>query len=60
MKQRILAIGLILLGILIILHHLYLTGRIVDLNDILHHEFFEGVFFTTGLVLLLCSYFRGK
>jgi len=60
MKQRILALALVLLSLLILLHHLYVTGRFFDPGDILHHEFFEGVFLTAGLVLLASSYFRGK
>jgi len=60
MKQRIFASMLVLCGLVIILHHVIVTGRLFDLRDILHHEFFEGLFLTAGLVLLACSYFRGK
>jgi len=60
MKQRILAAMLTLCGLMIILHHVIVTGRLFDLGDVLHHEFFEGVFLTAGLVLLASSYFRGK
>lgn len=60
MKQRIFAAMLVLCGLVILLHHVIVTGRLFDLRDILHHEFFEGVFLTAGLVLLASSYFRGK
>jgi hypothetical protein len=42
-------------GLLIIVHHLIISGRIFDLADILHHEFFEAIFLTAGLVLVLTS-----
>jgi len=60
MKLKILAAILVLCGLVILLHHVIVTGRLFDLRDILHHEFFEGVFITAGLVLLACQYFRGK
>jgi hypothetical protein len=43
-------------GFLVVLHHLFLTGRFFDLKDILHHEFFEAILFTAGLTLLLVSW----
>jgi len=57
MKSRILAAILIQWGLLILLHHLYLTGRFFDPKDVFHHEFFEAIFFTAGIVLLLSSWF---
>jgi hypothetical protein len=42
-------------GLMIIVHHLIISGRIFDLADILHHEFFEAIFLTAGLVLVLTS-----
>ena len=60
MKQKIFAAILVLCGLVIVLHHFIVTGRLFDLRDILHHEFFAGVFLTAGLVLLACQYFRGK
>jgi hypothetical protein len=44
-----------LAGLLILVHHLLISGRIFDVADVLHHEFFEAIFFTAGLVLLLTS-----
>jgi hypothetical protein len=52
---RVLGFILVLLGLLIVLHHFIISGRFFDLNDILHHEFFEAIFLTAGLVLLLTS-----
>lgn len=54
-NARKLGFVFILGGLLILLHHLLVTGRIFDLGDILHHEFFEAIFFTVGLMLLLTS-----
>jgi len=54
-KARILGFVFVLVGLLILFHHFLISGRIFDLADILHHEFFEAVFFTAGLVLLLTS-----
>lgn len=45
----------VLIGLLIVLHHLLVSGRFFDLGDVLHHEFFEAIFFTAGLVLLLTA-----
>jgi hypothetical protein len=54
-KGAILGFVFVLLGLLIVLHHLLVTGRFFDLGDVLHHEFFEAIFFTAGLVLLLTA-----
>jgi hypothetical protein len=50
----------VLVGLLMVFHHLLISGRLFDLRDILHHEFFEAIFFTAGLVLLLISVFDRK
>jgi len=39
-------------GILILIHHLVTTGRIFDVNDVLHHEFFAGITVAFGLGML--------
>jgi hypothetical protein len=54
-NARTLGFGFILVSLLILLHHLLVSGRLFDLGDILHHEFFEAIFFTAGLVLLLTA-----
>jgi len=43
----------IALGVLVLLHHLLSTGRLFDVEDILHHEFFVGVFIAFGIGVLL-------
>ena len=52
---RTLGFVFVLVGLLIVLHHLLVSGRFFDLGDVLHHEFFEAIFFTAGLVLLLTA-----
>ncbi len=37
------------LGILILIHHLIYTSRLIDVEHILHHEFFAGVFIAFGM-----------
>jgi len=46
----------VLAGLLVIVHHIIVSGRVFDLADVLHHEFFEAILLTAGLVLLLISY----
>jgi hypothetical protein len=59
-NARKLGFVFILGGLLILLHHLLVTGRIFDLGDILHHEFFEAIFFTAGLVLSVTGLLNRK
>jgi len=59
-NARTLGFVFVLVGLLILLHHLLISGRFFDLGDILHHEFFEAVFFTAGLVLLLTARAKQK
>jgi hypothetical protein len=54
-NARTLGFVFVLVGLVILLHHLLISGRFFDLGDILHHEFFEAIFFTVGLVLLLTA-----
>ena len=54
-NARTLGFGFVLVGLLILLHHLLISGRFFDLGDVLHHEFFEAIFFTAGLVLLITA-----
>jgi hypothetical protein len=54
-NARTLGFVFVLVGLLVLLHHLLISGRFFDLGDILHHEFFEAIFFTAGLVLLLTA-----
>ena len=38
-----------MVGILILIHHLIYHSRLFDVRDILHHEFFAGVFIAFGM-----------
>jgi uncharacterized membrane protein YidH (DUF202 family) len=51
------AIGtlLITVGLLLIVHHIIFWQRPFDVADILHHEFFEAIFFTAGITLLVAT-----
>ena len=53
-------LGLVLVGLLSVIHHLLICGRLFDLDDILHHEFFWAIFFTSGLTLLAVNAFDRK
>jgi len=59
-KTETISITLIIIGLLIILHHYIISKRIVDLNDILHHELFEVVFLTVGITLLISNHYNKK
>jgi hypothetical protein len=45
----------VLLGLLTVVHHVSVSGRFFDIRDMLHHEFFEAILFTAGIVLLLTT-----
>jgi uncharacterized membrane protein YidH (DUF202 family) len=51
------AIGalLITVGLLLIVHHIIFWQRPFDVADMLHHEFFEAIFFTAGITLLVAT-----
>ncbi|MEM3565506.1 MAG: hypothetical protein QXK18_01345 [Candidatus Bathyarchaeia archaeon] len=51
------AIGAFLIvgGFLLIIHHIIFWQRPFDLADMLHHEFFEAIFFTAGIILLIVA-----
>ena len=57
-KTEIIGIALITIGLFILLHHFILWQKIADPNDILHHEFFEAVFLTAGITLLISTYYN--
>jgi len=59
-KGAILGFVFVLLGLLMVLHHLLVSGRFFDFGDMLHHEFFEAILFTAGIVLLLTTRFNRK
>lgn len=39
----------ITLGILVLIHHLIISSRLFDVQDVLNHEFFAGVFIAFGM-----------
>ena len=51
---------LVLLGLLIVVHHFIICGRLFDVWDMIHHEFFEAIFFTAGIVLIITSLTKQK
>ena len=55
-KIETISITLIIIGLLIMLHHYIFWQRIADLKDILHHEFFEAIFLTAGITLLISNH----
>jgi hypothetical protein len=56
-KNEVTIVGVVfvLLGLLIVIHHALVSGRLFDVGDVLHHEFFEAILFTAGAVLLLTA-----
>lgn len=56
MKTKTIGIILILAGLLIILHHIVISGRPFDIEDMLHHEFFEAILFTAGITTLITTH----
>jgi hypothetical protein len=59
-NARTLGFVFIVVGLLIVFHHVLVSGRFFDLGDMLHHEFFEAIFFTAGLVLVLTNILNRK
>ena len=58
--RAVVGLGFVLVGLLIVIHHFLISGRLFDLRDILHHEFFWAISFTAGLTLLAVSVFDQK
>lgn len=54
-KAYALSLFLIALGVLLVAHHLVFWQRPFDVADMMHHEFFEAIFFTAGLTLLIAG-----
>ncbi|MEM2202539.1 MAG: hypothetical protein QW595_02770 [Candidatus Bathyarchaeia archaeon] len=59
-KMYVLSFFLITLGASLVVHHLIFWQRPFDLTDVMHHEFFEAIFFTTGITLLVVRRFIKK
>ena len=47
--RKLIAYGLIVAGILIVAHHWYIHDSLVDLHNVLSHEFFAVLFSGLGL-----------
>jgi hypothetical protein len=56
MKTKAFGIIFILLGLLAIIHHFIINGRLFDIGDILHHEFFEAILLTAGITILITTH----
>lgn len=54
-KAEIFSFLLIFLGILLVIHHFIFWQRLFDIADMMHHEFFEAIFFTAGITLLMAT-----
>ena len=59
-KTETMSITLIIIGLLILFHHCIFWQKIADIDDILHHEFFEAVFLTAGITLLISNHYSKK
>jgi len=59
-KTKTISITLIIIGLLILSHHYIFWQKIADLKDILHHEFFEAVFLTAGITLLISNHYNKR
>jgi len=59
-KTETTSLAFIIAGLLILLHHCIFWQRIADLKDILHHEFFEAVFLTAGITLLISNHYNKR
>jgi len=57
-KPKTIGVALILIGLFIMVHHYVLWQRIVDLEDILHHEFLEAILLTAGTTLLISNHYK--
>ncbi|MGQ9538782.1 MAG: hypothetical protein ACUVTE_04255 [Candidatus Bathycorpusculaceae bacterium] len=52
-KAEVFGFLLIALGVALIIHHVLFWQRLFDIADMMHHEFFEAIFFTAGITLLI-------
>jgi len=59
-KTETFGILLIIVGTLMILHHVCTWQRLFDIKDILHHEFFEAISLTAGITLLINNYYNKR
>jgi len=59
-KTNLVAIAFIIIGLIMILHHYISCQRIVDISGIANHEFFEAIFLTAGVTLLISTCTRQR
>jgi len=59
-KAEFLSFFLIALGVSLVIHHVVFWQRPFDVNDVMHHEFFEAIFFTAGLTLLIATHSKRR
>jgi len=59
-KTETFGVLLVILGILTVLHHICLWQRAFDIEDMLHHEFFEAILLTAGVTLLISNHYSKK
>ena len=57
-KTKVVGLTFIIIGLALVLHHYIFWQRIADLKDMMHHEFFEAIFFTAGITLLISALSR--
>jgi hypothetical protein len=58
--SRNIGFAFVLAGVLGLLHHYIIVERFFDMKDILNHEFFEAIFLTAGIVLIITSFTKQK
>lgn len=51
--KKLIAVGLIILGILVVVHHWYVKGSPADLSNLFSHEFLASILLGLGLGGLL-------
>jgi hypothetical protein len=59
-KTKAISMTFIAIGLILLLHHYIFWQRIADPGDILHHEFFEAIFLTAGITLLVSCHHHTK
>lgn len=59
-KTETFGIVLTIIGTLMVLHHVFLWQRLFDMEDVLHHEFFEAISLTAGITLLISNHYNKK
>ena len=59
-KTEVIGAFLIAIGLLLVIHHIIFWQRPFDVADMLHHEFFEAIFFTAGITLLITAWSKRR